>query len=171
MDEQASIDMLLEFIGDRNGDRDRATRVLRRHNGNLEAAVDEMVGNQDYHNERRPAGNTEIAGKGALNVPRNTPERDTLPPYYAQGKNVSTSALSQPQVVSVDTEVIDLTRDEDDPDLKKAIELSLASQQVDNEVNKNFRPSDRPADPSWAMVSTSTTAVSLRVDFECIFTF
>jgi hypothetical protein len=171
--ESEHINMLLELTADR--DEERARRVLRKHKGNVDAAAHAML-EGDNGEEAWPLKNADFGGKGVLNVPRNTPERDNvhLLPRYVQSKNPAQLNVAQPpvqQASASDTEIIDLTADDDmDPELKKAIALSLEdekSRQNDSSIEQSqtFRRTEREPDPAWAMVP-SNAVVSFKICYQ-----
>ncbi|KAI9068656.1 hypothetical protein FKP32DRAFT_1561274 [Trametes sanguinea] len=121
---------MLNAIMDGNLDPAHALRVLRKHNNNLEKAASALL-----------EGDT---GEGEANPYADLPNLEPL-------DTATVGPRTPPRMP--EKSVIDLTKDDDDGELERALQASLADQPA------AFGPSNRAPDPSWAMVP-SNAAIS-----------
>lgn len=123
--ERVNSELLVNITG---VDIDIAVKALRKHNGDMEKAADDLL-------------------NGYRGQEWETKHRTTPEPMYSDGLKTSTS---NPPAAS--TSVIDLTNDDDD--MTRAIQLSMeTSSQVQSQTN--FGPSDRAPHPEWQMVRSN----------------
>jgi len=122
--QDASQEELLAQIG--NVDRQTARRILRKHKGDMEKAVDALL-----------AGD-----RGEASV-WESQHRTTPEPRYTDGK--TTAIAPHPS-----SSVIDLTGDTEE-ELSRAIQLSMQ----DDTSGTHFRPTDRAPHPDWQMVRSN----------------
>jgi hypothetical protein len=120
--QDASQEELLAQIG--NVDRQTARRILRKHKGDMEKAVDAL-----------------LAGDRGETSVWESQHRTTPEPRYTDGK--TTAIAPHPS-----SSVIDLTGDTEE-ELSRAIQLSMQ----DDTSGTHFRPTDRAPHPYWQMVS------------------
>jgi len=122
--EEQEQSLILASMGDI--DEHTALRVLRKHNGNMQAAADAILSG----------------------------DRGASPPPQ--------------KVTSVDpaANTIDLTGDDNDEEMKRALQLSMTMSNSVNAVaaasntqTAQFKPSDRAPDPNWAMVPSNVCFV------------
>ncbi|KAF8839694.1 hypothetical protein BDN67DRAFT_737341 [Paxillus ammoniavirescens] len=123
--EEETVDMLVGLMGG-DFDREVARRILRKYEGDIDKTAGALL-----EGERG----------------------EDLPPTLLSWRTNSQMDISQPQplppAVRPNTP-IDLTGD-DDPDLQRAMQESIITIQPQPEGPK-FGPSERPADPNWAVV-------------------
>ncbi|KAI0643929.1 hypothetical protein C8Q79DRAFT_977495 [Trametes meyenii] len=124
--EVADIEMLSSMMGG-SLDHAHALRLLRKHQNNLEKAASALL----------EGDNGEDAGAFA--------DLPALEPLDTATVGPRTPPPSRPE-----KPVIDLTKDDDDGELARALQASLEDQPT------TFGPSDRAPDPNWAMVSSNT---------------
>ncbi|KAI8972449.1 hypothetical protein BD414DRAFT_560365 [Trametes punicea] len=124
--EAADIEVLNAMMGG-SLDPAQALRVLRKHNNNLDKAASALL-----------EGDT---GEGDANPYADLPSLETLD-----------TATVGPRTPPREPEkpVIDLTKDDDDNDLARALQASLEEHQA-----PTFGPSNRAPDPNWAMVPSN----------------
>ncbi|KAI0672474.1 hypothetical protein C8Q78DRAFT_1077991 [Trametes maxima] len=127
--EAADIEMLSSMMGG-SLDYGHALRLLRKHQNNLEKAASALL----------EGDNGEDAG-----VLADLPDLEPL--------DTATVGPRTPPPSRPEKPVIDLTKDDDDGELARALQASLEDQPT------TFGPSNRAPDPNWAVVS-SNTAVS-----------
>ncbi|KAK7444509.1 hypothetical protein VKT23_015188 [Stygiomarasmius scandens] len=129
--EEQEQSLILASMGDI--DEHTALRVLRKHNGNMQAAADAILSG----------------------------DRGASPPPQ--------------KVTSVDptANAIDLTGDDNDEEMKRALQLSMTMSDSVNAVaaasntqTAQFKPSDRAPDPNWAMVPSNVATQSTSQDDE-----
>jgi hypothetical protein len=127
--QDASQEEHLAQIG--NVDRQTARRILRKHKGDMEKAVDAL-----------------LAGDRGETV-WESQHRTTPEPRYTDGK--TTAIAPHPS-----SSVIDLTGDTEE-ELSRAIQLSMQ----DDTSGPHFRPTDRAPHPDWQMVRSNVMCRSL----------
>ncbi|KAG6844673.1 hypothetical protein H0H87_004847 [Tephrocybe sp. NHM501043] len=120
--EEKSVGILANMMG---VDNDQARRVLRKHNGNVEKAVDAMLLGDNGDDEPPPL----------WPLSESSQDPGYIDPAQLTGQHPSSS------------EVIDLTKD--DTDSTRTMKLGQAQDDT------KFGPSERPSDPTWQMVTTN----------------
>ncbi|EMD37136.1 hypothetical protein CERSUDRAFT_65841 [Gelatoporia subvermispora B] len=120
--EREAVFMLKGMMGD-TVQEDVVLGLLRFHNGDADKAASALLEGNFHGVHALPNSNTATTS-GPRTPPPSKPEK---PP------------------------VIDLTGDDDDKELSRALQASLEESQV-----TNFGPSTRAPDPNWAMVSSNT---------------
>ncbi|KAI6014460.1 hypothetical protein PISMIDRAFT_26984 [Pisolithus microcarpus 441] len=123
--EAENVKLLTEMMGD-HSDREVARRVLRKYEGDVEKAATAMLEGERGDDD----------------------QSHQLWSSVSQMDVVSHKQPSVPSIVRPNTPVVDLTGD-DDRDLQRAMKESMSTLQQPAPV---FGPSERPADPNWAMV-------------------
>ena len=109
-----------------------ARRVLRKHKGDIQKAVDAL-----------------LAGDRGSNV-WESKHRTTPEPAYGEAMDTSTAVIPLTAAVPSSSSVIDLTGDEDD--MSRAIQMSI---QESSQTAPQFGPSDRAPHPDWQMVRSN----------------
>ncbi|KAI0768258.1 hypothetical protein BD413DRAFT_696035 [Trametes elegans] len=125
--EQADIETL-NSIMDGSLDPAQALRLLRKHNNNLEKAASAL-----------------LEGDTGDDAPGPYADLPNLEPV----DNTPTVGPRTPPPSRPEKPVIDLTKDDDDKELARALQASLEDQAP------TFGPSNRPPDPNWAMVPSN----------------
>ncbi|KAH9929699.1 uncharacterized protein B0H18DRAFT_873777 [Fomitopsis serialis] len=122
--EQDDVNMLMTLMGDAVS-VDVALKVLRKHNGDMDKAASALL--EGDLGEVASTMDTSWAGGPAVG-PR-TPPRKSTP--------------------EKDTSVIDLTAEDEDKELSRALQASLEG------TGAHFGPSERAPDPNWAVVPSN----------------
>ncbi|KAH7925332.1 hypothetical protein BV22DRAFT_1104980 [Leucogyrophana mollusca] len=131
--EEESIDSILAVMGG-SADREAARRVLRKCDGDTDKAALAML-DGDRGEELQPAL-WRSQSQDAISNPQLRPSRVPTRP---------------------NSPVIDLTGDDANDDLSRALKASL---QTVNPEGPKFGPSERPPDPNWAVVPSNVEAGS-----------
>ncbi|KZT72928.1 hypothetical protein DAEQUDRAFT_808891 [Daedalea quercina L-15889] len=129
-DEQEAVNTLRAMMGDAIS-AEVALKVLRKHNGDMDKAASALI-EGDTGGAASDAMDTSWAG-GATVGPR------TPPP-------------SKPEQ---DATVIDLTADDEDKELSRALQASL------EDTRTHFGPSNRAPDPNWAVVPSNVATAGV----------
>jgi len=131
-----------------------ARRVLEKYGGNVEKAADALLsGDRGLEDAQQHPQHHENLKKH-----RTTPE----PSYHESGRRTAVGPGPSANLNSVASTsgVVDLTgEDEDDPQLRHAMELSMGSQ-----TTPQFQRSDRAPDPNWQMVRSNVRFVHFFKD-------
>lgn len=127
---EVSQDEHLAQIG--NVDRQTARRILRKHKGDMEKAVDAL-----------------LAGDRGETTVWESQHRTTPEPRYSDSRTAAVA--SHPS-----SSVIDLTGDTEE-ELSRAIQLSMQ----DDTSGPHFRPTDRAPHPDWQMVRSNVMSCPL----------
>lgn len=146
-DEQSSVDFLMSMMGDQISDPEIARRVLKKCNGDMQKAADAILG-------------------GDRGEPQVTPPQRPGTPVM----NSSSMALTDVNQLyttgaprNSPTPVIDLTSDDHDDELSKALRASLETSQSQSQPNA-LTPSDRAPDPTWAVVPSNVCSRTYALD-------
>ncbi|KAI9464009.1 hypothetical protein BJY52DRAFT_1401276 [Lactarius psammicola] len=129
--EDENVIFLTSMMG--NGDPEIARRVLRKHNGDVQKAATSILEGDTGAEDSWPTDFGNL-----IDVPASVADPSTPPP-------------SKPER---DKTVIDLTGDEENSELRRALEASLSTSAYGPSASQ-FRPSQRAPDPNWAMVPSN----------------
>ncbi|KAH9035003.1 hypothetical protein EDB85DRAFT_1945300 [Lactarius pseudohatsudake] len=129
--EDENVIFLTSMMG--NGDPEIARRVLRKHNGDVQKAATSILEGDTGAEDSWPADFEKL-----IEVPNSIANPSTPPP-------------SKPER---DKSVIDLTGDDENSELRRALEASLSPSAYGPSTSQ-LRPSERAPDPNWAMVPSN----------------
>jgi hypothetical protein len=155
--EEENVTFLTSMMG--SCDPEIARRVLRKHNGDVQRAATSIL-EGDTGAEDSSSWLTDYGS--STDVPTTVVQPSTPPREYNDVLSVlytSFTALvaSKPEK---DQAIIDLTGDDENVELRRALEASLATPAYGPSGSAQFRPSDRAPDPNWAMVPSNVCPIS-----------
>ncbi|KIM41364.1 hypothetical protein M413DRAFT_147301 [Hebeloma cylindrosporum] len=130
--ENEQVDLCISIVP--GVDASIARRVLRKHKGDIQKAVDAL-----------------LAGDRGSNV-WESKHRTTPEPFYVEPMETTTAVI--PLTATAPSSVIDLTGDEDD--MTRALQMSM---QESSQAVPQFGPSDRAPHPEWQMVRSNDPVV------------
>lgn len=131
VNEDENVTILTSMMGD--GDPEIARRVLRKHNGDIHKAATSILEGDTGAEDSWPTNFANL-----VDVPASVTNPSTPPP-------------SKPER---DKSIIDLTGDEENSELRRALVASLSPSAYGPDTTQ-FRPSQRAPDPNWAMVPSN----------------
>ncbi len=146
--EDENVTFLTSMMGD--GDPETARRVLRKHNGDMQKAATSILEGDTGAEDSWPTDFGNLVDVPTAVVDPGTPPRklnDALPIEPTLMKLVA----SKPER---DNTMIDLTGDDENSELRRALEESLSTAAYGPPASQ-FRPSQRAPDPNWAMVPSN----------------
>jgi hypothetical protein len=148
VNEDENVTILTSMMGD--GDPEIARRVLRKHNGDIHKAATSILEGDTGAEDSWPTNFANLVDVPASVTSPSTPPRkrnDVIPPV----RTLTTLIASKPER---DKSIIDLTGDEENSELRRALVASLSPSAYGPDTTQ-FRPSQRAPDPNWAMVPSN----------------
>lgn len=146
--EDENVTFLTSMMG--NGDPEIARRVLRKHNGDVHKAATSILEGDTGAEDSWPTNFGNPVDVPASVTGPSTPPRkrnDVIPPV----RSLIIHIASKPER---EKSIIDLTGDEENSELRRALEASLSTSAY-GPPESQFRPSQRAPDPNWAMVPSN----------------
>ncbi len=146
--EDENVTFLTSMMG--NEDPEIARRVLRKHNGDVQKAATSILEGDTGAEDSWPTDFRNLINAPASAADPSTPPRkrnDVLPPVHS----LIALIASKPER---DKSVIDLTGDDENSELRRALVASLPTSAYGPSASQ-LRPSERAPDPNWAMVPSN----------------
>lgn len=143
-----SVEMLTSMMGGKV-DREMVRRVLRKYGGDVDKAATAMLEGELGEDQPQPQ---------AQGYSQSQLQSQAQSNMWGTGSSINSGIdIGNPTQPAVrpNTPAIDLTV-EDDGELQRAMRESM------NTLQPTFGPSERPADPKWAVVPSSTVRSTFR---------
>jgi hypothetical protein len=146
--EDENVTFLTSMMG--NGDPDIARRVLRKHNGDVHKAATSILEGDTGAEDSWPTNfGNQVDVPASVTGPTTPPRKQN--DIHSPMQTLRTLIASKPER---DKSIIDLTGDEENSELRRALEASLSTSAYGPPASQ-FRPSERAPDPNWAMVPSN----------------